>query len=129
MRHMNAKESHEKQMRIGAFMGGQGPKARSIAYSETVSPPLKSAPSGLNTIPDVVYFTDCHEKQMKIGAFIVEQGAKARTIAYSETATPSLKSSPPGGNMIDVVYPAKRKGNMKIVMAFGGTDSKAAITD
>lgn len=39
----------------GAFMGGQGPKARTIAYSETVSPSLKSAPSGGNTIPDVVY--------------------------------------------------------------------------
>lgn len=41
--------------KCGAFMGGQGPKARTIAYSETVSPSLKSVPSGGNTIPDVVY--------------------------------------------------------------------------
>lgn len=38
-----------------AFMGGQGPKARTIAYSETISPSLKSVPSGGNTIPDVIY--------------------------------------------------------------------------
>ena len=41
--------------KIGAFMGGQGPKARTIAYSEKVSPTIKNSPSGGNTIPDVVY--------------------------------------------------------------------------
>lgn len=44
-----------QERRCGAFMGGQGPKARTIAYSEKISPSLKSAPSGGNTIPDVVY--------------------------------------------------------------------------
>lgn len=44
-----------QERRCGAFMGGQGPKARTIAYSETISPSLKSAPSGGNTIQDVVY--------------------------------------------------------------------------
>lgn len=38
-----------------AFMGGQGSKARSIAYNENVSPTLKSVLSGGNTIPSVVY--------------------------------------------------------------------------
>lgn len=39
-----------------AFMGGQGAKAGSIAYAEDGSTPtIKSAPSGGNTIPDVVY--------------------------------------------------------------------------
>lgn len=39
-----------------AFMGGQGAKARSIAYCDDGSAPtLKSAPSGGNTVPDVVY--------------------------------------------------------------------------
>ena len=41
--------------KIGAFMGGQGPKARTIAWSEKVSPTIKNVPSGGNTIPDVVY--------------------------------------------------------------------------
>lgn len=41
---------------VGAFMGGQGAKARSIAYCDDGSTPtLKSAPSGGNTVPDVVY--------------------------------------------------------------------------
>jgi DNA (cytosine-5)-methyltransferase 1 len=34
-----------------AFMAGQAKNARSIAYSETVSPTLKGSPSGLNQMP------------------------------------------------------------------------------
>lgn len=34
--------------------GGQGSKAGSIAYSRDLSPSLKSAPSGGNTVPDVI---------------------------------------------------------------------------
>ena len=41
--------------RCSAFMGGQGSKARGIAYSEQVTPTLKSVLSGGNTVPDVVY--------------------------------------------------------------------------
>lgn len=42
-----------------AFMGGQGAKARSIAYCDDgTTPTLKSAPSGSNTVPDVVYTID-----------------------------------------------------------------------
>lgn len=37
-------------------MGGQGVKARSIAHHEDgTTPTLKSAPSGGNTVPDIVY--------------------------------------------------------------------------
>lgn len=39
-----------------AFMGGQGAKAGSIAYAgDGSTPTIKSAPSGGNTVPDVVY--------------------------------------------------------------------------
>lgn len=42
--------------KVAAFMGGQGAKAGSIAYADDGSTPtLKSAPSGGNTVPDVVY--------------------------------------------------------------------------
>ena len=41
---------------VGCFLGGQGAKARSIAYYDDGSTPtLRSAPSGGNTVPDVVY--------------------------------------------------------------------------
>lgn len=40
---------------VACFMGGQGEKARGIAYREEVSPTLKSSLSGGNTAPDVVY--------------------------------------------------------------------------
>lgn len=42
-------------LRVGSFMGGQGPKAFSLGYAENISPSLKSSPSGQNTVPDVVY--------------------------------------------------------------------------
>ena len=38
-----------------AFMGGQGAKARTIAWTVEASPSIKSVPSGGNTVPDVVY--------------------------------------------------------------------------
>lgn len=47
--------SHDQQM-ICAFMGGQGAKAGGIGYSETVSPTLKAAPSGNNTVSDIAYW-------------------------------------------------------------------------
>ena len=44
------------ELNAAAFMGGQGAKAGSIAYSDDGSTPtIKSAPSGGNTVPDVVY--------------------------------------------------------------------------
>ena len=51
-------QAHGVCYKTGAFMGGQGAKARSIAYHDDgSSPTLKSAPSGGNTVPDVVYPT------------------------------------------------------------------------
>lgn len=37
-----------------SFMGGQGSKAGSIAYTEELCPSLKSCPSGTNSVPDVL---------------------------------------------------------------------------
>jgi DNA (cytosine-5)-methyltransferase 1 len=42
-----------KSLDIAAFMAGQAKNARSIAYSESVSPTLKGSPSGLNQVPCV----------------------------------------------------------------------------
>ena len=45
-----------------AFMGGQGAKARGIAYcADGTTPTLKSALSGGNTVPDVVYL--CYDSR------------------------------------------------------------------
>ena len=43
------------QATVGVFMGGQGEKAGSIAYSEECSPTLRASESGTNRVPDVVY--------------------------------------------------------------------------
>lgn len=40
--------------KLAAFMGGQGAKARSIAYyDDGTSPTLRSVPSGTNMVPDI----------------------------------------------------------------------------
>jgi len=36
-------------------MGGQGSKAGGLGYSENVTPTIRAAESGSNSIPDVVY--------------------------------------------------------------------------
>lgn len=41
--------------KCGCFMGGQGSAAGGIGYSEQEAPTLKSAMSGGNTVPEVVY--------------------------------------------------------------------------
>lgn len=58
--------AHEHAVFSAAFMGGQGSKAGSIAYSEEISPSIKAVPSGGNTVPDVMvknnsgaYAVDC----------------------------------------------------------------------
>lgn len=45
----------QHQATVGVFMGGQGEKAGSIAYSEECSPTLRASESGTNQAPDVVY--------------------------------------------------------------------------
>ena len=42
-----------------SFMGGQGSKSGGLGYAEEVDPTLKAAPSGGNTVPDVVYTAVC----------------------------------------------------------------------
>ena len=51
--------SHGAIPMIAGFMGGQGSKAGGLGYAEEVAPTLKAAPSGENTIPDVVYTAVC----------------------------------------------------------------------
>lgn len=48
---------------VGAFMGGQGAKAKGIGWSETIAPTIKSVMSGSNTIPDVVYTNGKHPRK------------------------------------------------------------------
>ena len=48
-------QAHGICYEVAAFMGGQGSKAGGLGYAEEVAPTLKSAISGGNTVPDVVY--------------------------------------------------------------------------
>ena len=45
----------QHQATVGVFMGGQGAKAGSVAYDESISPTLRATASGSNQTPDVVY--------------------------------------------------------------------------
>lgn len=53
---LRAEDHFHPPIVCAAFMGGQGAKARSIAYCDDgTTPTLKSVLSGGNTVPDVVY--------------------------------------------------------------------------
>ena len=52
---LSANPGMKQQTFVAAFMGGQDAKAGGLGYQEEMSPTLKSAPSGGNTVPDVVY--------------------------------------------------------------------------
>lgn len=47
------------------FSGGQGEKARGIGYREEVSPTIRSAESGSNQVPDVIYYEN-HAQDSRI---------------------------------------------------------------
>lgn len=67
-----------------AFMGGQSAKARSIAYCDDGSTPtLKSAPSGDNTVPDVVYAVEGNT---------VDRESKKNGRGYCEDVSPTLNT-------------------------------------
>lgn len=57
------------------FMGGQGAKAGSIAYYESISPTLHATASGINQTPDVVY---------RIQGNVVDRDAKQNGAGVSE---------------------------------------------
>ena len=52
---LSASPGMKQQTYVAAFMGGQGVRAGGLGYREEQSPTLKAAPSGGNTVPDVVY--------------------------------------------------------------------------
>ena len=65
------------ELTVAAFMGGQGAKAGSIAYSEEVAPTIKAAESGTNQVPDVVCYefnpTDARIKETDISPTVLSR--------------------------------------------------------
>ena len=69
---------------IGAFMGGQGAKARSITYCDDgTTPTLKASNSGGNQAPDVVY---------SIEGNIVDRSCAQNGKGWGENQSPSLNT-------------------------------------
>lgn len=69
---------------IGAFMGGQGAKARSIAYCDDgTTPGLKASNSGSNQAPDVVY---------SIEGNTVDRSCAKNGKGWSENQSPTLNT-------------------------------------
>lgn len=82
---------------IAAFMGGQGAKARSIAYCDDGSTPtLKSAPSGGNTVPDIVY---------AVSGNTCDRISKMNGKGYYEDVSPTLNTQ----DKHAVCYPDKAR--------------------
>ena len=105
-----SKSSHA----VCSFMGGQGSRARSIAWTEDATPPLKAVPSGSNTVPTIVFKERagcpgegkgilCGDKPFTLSTLtdqavcyaIDQQGGKGGA-NYSEDVTPPLMSDSHG---------------------------------
>ena len=101
-----------------AFMGGQGAKARSIAYCEDGSTPtLKSAPSGGNTVPDVVYPAETY-------AWTYRGREGGCNVESMKECSYALREPSGGGSQTNIVYPintmvATRGGKDDMRTCFG----------
>ena len=64
-------------MLVGSFMGGQGEKAGSIAYSEEIAPTIKASESGTNQVPDIVCYefnpTDARIKETDVSPTVLSR--------------------------------------------------------
>lgn len=69
---------------VAAFMGGQGAKARSIAYCDDgTTPHLRSVNSGSNQVPDVVY---------SIEGNTIDRTSAKNGKGYSEDVSPTMNT-------------------------------------
>ena len=97
---------------VAAFSGGQGEKAGGIGYQEEVSPSLKSAPSGSNTVPTVL---SIHQN----ASGEVREGEVAYTIGTNANAS---------GRNTPMVYNARGNGDGQTAPTITG-DHENRITD
>lgn len=72
---------------IGTFMAGQGAKAGSIAYSETVAPTLRAGESGTNRAPTICVSSDRPHAEIMVG--------KAPTLLAQSIAYVCYEARPP----------------------------------
>jgi len=102
------------------FMAGQGAKAGSIAYSEELSPTLKSAESGGNQVPSVVYDAP---------SVFENHGQDSRISGPLEVAPTVSQKFGTGGNNIPLVYDARGNGDGKVANTLIGNHHQSGISD
>jgi DNA (cytosine-5)-methyltransferase 1 len=92
---------------IGIFMAGQSKTARSIAYSESVSPTLKGSSSGLNQVPCVCEL--CEREVYNICSYSSNsmKSSNPKSGIYAADTSRTLDTN--GGN------PALQQGGLMIV--------------
>ena len=114
---------------IGAFMGGQGAKARSIAYCDDgTTPTLKASNSGGNQVPDVVY---------SIEGNVVDRSSAKNGKGWSENQSPTLNTIDrhavryaPNGNHCGVYEEAETAATLQTKYHYGsGGDAALAVYD
>lgn len=141
----------QHQATVGVFMGGQGEKSGSIAYSEECCPTLRASESGTNQVPDVVYAIEgntvdrASAKNGKgwcegVSPTLNTQDRHAVTYVpsgnhcgiYEETETSATLTTKyhygAGGDAAMVVYDCRGNGNGEIVPTLTG-DHQNRVTD
>lgn len=125
----------QHQATVGVFMGGQGARAGSIAYDETVSPALRASESGSNRVPDIVY----PEKARTLAARhdsspCVDRGQNVvaidcRNMVGNEGISGTLQAKNEGGYSLNfvnpVVYSSGAFGTLSEGIGCVGTGTRA----
>jgi len=97
----------EKEAKVAAFLGGAGAKARSIGYSEAISPTLKGEPCGF-AAPCV-----CEPAQDIDSCTVInDQGGESLSVEKTELS-PTLRSET-HGNLPIVAFPEKPAVTMRL---------------
>jgi DNA (cytosine-5)-methyltransferase 1 len=146
---LRAGESHSAHVcveRVASFMGGQGIKAGGLGYQEEVAPTFKAAPSGGNTVPDVVYaINDKATRNRGGGSARQDDGAMytldtacrhaisyaidCRNGALNEELSGTLQAKPNGGQSLNfqnpVCYSSGSYGGMSEGVGTLGTGTRA----
>lgn len=113
---LRAEASKSSHVVVGSFMGGQGAKAGSIAYDESISPTLRATSSGSNQTPDVVY----------AAGFADSLGENAQgSMEYSVGISPTLRA----GDARSVVYDCRGNGDGGGVSPTLTGDHQNRVTD
>lgn len=99
--------SGENDRLTAGFMAGQAAKSRSIAYSESVAPTLKSSPSGSNTMPTLL----CAAGEPQVARTLTARGDSSPCVDRGQNIVAVHQNQQGDVHVSDVAYTLNTNSN------------------